>query len=316
MIVTRMPITNRATWLEARREDVTASEAAALYGRHKYLTRLELAYAKIYGERQDRKMESARRRGHILEPACAAAIEHDHGIVPWKVGHYLRGRSASDHRIRVGATLDYDVRMDGGDLCDALDKANVPHSWGELYGLPVQLAIECKSVDRDIFESEWSDGPPIYHVYQALVQAMLGDYDGAIIAALIVNYAHDLRLYTVPRDHALETKILADIADFWGDLDTGVMPPAEPRDNATIAGRTRPDNSAVVDLRGDPTWPLMLEERERLKAKVSGLEYDIDAIEVALKERMGDNTTALIDGWAVTWKADKRKVRSLRIERR
>ena len=51
LVVTHLPASPRAPWLEARRADVTASEVAALYGRHKYLTRLQLAYNKIYGER-------------------------------------------------------------------------------------------------------------------------------------------------------------------------------------------------------------------------------------------------------------------------
>lgn len=317
LVVTHLPASPRALWLEARRADVTASEVAALYGRHKYLTRLQLAYNKIYGERDSGgKPDVAKRRGNILEPACAAAVELDHGLAPRKVRHYLRGRDPANPLVRVGATLDYEIDADGGDLLDALDKAKVPHGWGELDGLPVRLACECKSVDRDIFDSEWADGPPVYHVYQALVQAMLGDYDGAIIAALVVNFAHDLHLYTVPRDLGLETKILADIAGFWGELDEGQLPAAEARDNKAMAKYTRPVDGSFIDLRGDATWELALEEREVLKRRIGGLEYEVDAIEARLKETLGDHTAALVDGWSVTWKADRNGKRTLRIDRR
>ena len=115
LVVTHLPASPRAPWLEARRADVTASEVAALYGRHKYLTRLQLAYNKIYGERDSGgKPDVAKRRGNILEPACAAAVELDHGLVPRKVRHYLRGRDPTNPLIRVGATLDYEIDADGG----------------------------------------------------------------------------------------------------------------------------------------------------------------------------------------------------------
>lgn len=127
------------------------------------------------------------------------------------------GHDTDDQRVRVGATLDYDFEMDGARLLDALHRGGIANQWDDLDGLPVRMAVECKSIDRDIFETEWADGPPAQHIYQAMTQAMLGGYDGALIAGLVVNYNHDLHMYAVPRDEKLERKILADIGDFWGD---------------------------------------------------------------------------------------------------
>lgn len=313
--VERIPIKSRASWLDDRRLDVTASEVAALYKEHKYLSALQLAYNKLYGEPAVQKRDTAKRRGVILEPACAAAIEHDHGLPTRKVMHYLRGRSASVPTLRIGATLDYDLEADGSRLLDALDTAKVPHAWDHLDGLPVSISVECKSLDRDIFEQEWSAGPPKQHIYQALVQAALGGYDGALIAALIVNYAHDLRIYTVARNPALEAKIAAAVAAFWTDMDANVLPEAEPRDNHIMAKFTRPVPNSVIDLRGDPAWPILLEERETWKAKEAAAKYEADAIEVRLKEVMGDHTIARVEGWRVSWAADKNGRRSLRIDR-
>lgn len=317
LIVTALPILSRAAWIEDRRQDITASEVAALFGRSKYCSALQVAHAKLYGE-PDQKRDGVLRRGHILEPACAAAVEHDHGLQLVKVRHYLRGRDPANACVKVGATLDYEHDGDGRDLLRALDKARVPHTWGELDGLPVRINFEHKAVDRDIFEDEWSDGPPAQFIYQALMQSMLGGYDGAIIAALVVNYAHDLHLYTVPRDEALEAKMLAAVAAFWDDLDQGVLPAAEARDNSTIAKATRPrtGDTSVVDLRGDPTWEILLEDRERLKAKAKAVDYELDAVEVRLKEAMGDCVIALIDGWSVSWKPNTKGVRSLKIDRK
>lgn len=315
LIVQSIPVTARAPWLEARRTRINASEVGTLYGKGKQTTRLQLAYAKLYGEPDKRRDAGVLRRGILLEPACAMAVEHDHGIALSKVRHYLAGHDTDDQRVRVGATLDYDFEMDGARLLDALHRGRIANQWDDLDGLPVRMAVECKSIDRDIFETEWADGPPAQHIYQAMTQAMLGGYDGALIAGLVVNYNHDLYLYAVPRDEKLERKILADIGDFWGDLDAGVMPAAEPRDNSTIARHTKPKPGSLLDLRGDPSWELLMEDREGLKARVKGLEYEIDAIEVRIKEAMGDHTIALVDGWKVTWNANTKGVRSLRVER-
>lgn len=316
LIVQSFPIVTREAWLDLRRPDVTASEIGALYGQHKHLTRLQLAYNKLYGEPDKTRDRGVLRRGHILEPACAAAIEHDHKIRVHKTRYYLRGWDPENPFIRTGASLDYEHEGDGTEFLQALDKAKIPHDLGGMHGLPIRVAVECKSVDRDVFESEWSDGPPAQHIYQALWQASLGGHDCAIIAGLVCNYDHDLHLYVVPRNPELEAKILADITEFIHSLEDGQMPEAEARDNATIAKMTKPVDGAVVDLRGDPAWEFLLEERERCKAKMRAVEYEIDALEVRLKEAMGDHTVALVDGWTVTWKPNSRGVRSLKIDRK
>jgi len=321
LTVTRIPIKRgpkgRAAWLEARREDVTGSEVPALYGRHKYLTRLGLVRAKQYGEPEPRRVDPVKRRGHILEPAVAAAIEHDHGLLVRKVNHYLRGRDPADPYLRAGATLDFDLETDGDTLLRALDRAHVAHTWDELDDLPVRLCIETKSVDRDIYDEEWKDGPPEQHRWQGLTQAMLGGYDGCIIAALVVNYAHDLHMFAVPRNPQLEAKICADISDFWRDYEAGELPAAEARDNSSMGKWSRPPPSgSVIDLRGDMSWPLMLEEREALKERASAVAYELDSIEARIKEALGDNTAALVDGWTLTWKPDKHGKRMLLIKRK
>ncbi len=95
LVVTTLPIRDRASWLEDRRLEVTASEIGALRGKHKQTTPLQLAYNKLYGEPDQKRDGGVLRRGHILEPACAAAVEHDHGIALAKIRHYLRGRDAN-----------------------------------------------------------------------------------------------------------------------------------------------------------------------------------------------------------------------------
>ena len=319
LAITHLPIADgakgRARWLADRREDVTASEVPALYGRHKYLTRLGLTYNKLYGE-NEAKRDTVLRRGQILEPAVAAAIEYDHGLQVRKVYHYLRGRDPADPHLRIGATLDYDLETDGTDLLETLARAKVRHPWDELDGLPVRLAIECKSLDRDIFDGEWTDGPPEQHVWQALVQAMLGGYDGALIAALVVNYSHDLHLFAVPRNPVLEAKICADVAGFWRAFEAGDKPAAEARDNASMGKWSRPEANTVVDLRDDMAWPLLLEEREMYQARIAAADHEVDAIEARLKEAIGDRTVALVDGWSVTWKPDKLGRRKLLISRK
>lgn len=316
--VNRLPKGSRMDWLALRREDLTASEAGALFGTHKYTTARKLMYDKAYGETEDRS-DSEKRRGQIMEPAVAEAITIDTSLRPRRCDHYLRAR-AGDPLVRMGATLDYDVRTDAAVLlADPKTRAGaLAAGWteGELY-----LTVECKSVDMGVFEREWANGPPPYHLIQVAQQSLLAGADGGIIACLVENRAKDLFLYPVPRHPAFEAKLVAEAREFWRMFESGEEPPVVALDNQFMATYFPADPAAgeaaqVVNLSEGAEWFELVEEREGLKMGIDRAKHRIDELEARLKDRMREATRAILPGWSITWNADKNGKRSLRIERR
>lgn len=318
--VERLPKGSRQDWLALRREDLTASEAGALFGAHKYTTLRKLQYDKAYGRSED-KSDSEKRRGQIMEPAVAEAITIDTPLRPRRCDHYLRAR-ASDRHVRLGATLDYDLVTTAEELL-AIDKLRLgvlAAGWDEMVG-DLLLTVECKSVDMGVFEREWASGPPAYHVIQAAQQAMLAGAHGGLVACLVENRAKDLFLYPVPRRPAFEARLVAEAREFWRMYEAGEEPPVVALDNGFMASYfpVEPgadDAAAVVNLTAEPGWRELVEERERLKMDIDRAETLIDGIEARIKDRMREAVRAILPGWSITWKPDKHGKRSLRIERR
>lgn len=318
--VDRLPKGSRQEWLALRQQDLTASEAGALFGVHKYTTARKLAHDKAYGE-QDGRTNAVRRRGQIMEPAVAEAIALDTPFRPRRCEHYLRARAA-DRLVRMGATLDYDLHVLADDLihCPHTRAGALDAGWDRRLGETLYLSIECKSVDPGVFEREWSAGPPPYHLIQVAQQALLAGADGGLVACLIENFTKDLVLFPVPRRPDFEARLIEEAREFWRRYEDGEDAPVVALDNAFMATYfpANPDErspDATVNLSAEPGWAELLVERERLTMAIEAGEKRIDEIEARLKDRMREAVRATLPGWSITWKADKNNKRSLKIRR-
>jgi len=275
--IERIPSGDRAAWLALRKQDVTASEIAALFDAHPYKTRLGL-YADKSGAGVDLGDNPAMRRGRILEPAVAEAWFEERGERLLKCGEYIR---ATEHRI--GATPDY-TRPNGE---------------------PVEL----KTVAPEKWE-EWGRAPPLAYQLQALVQAMLMDAPRAWLAVMVDNRAKDLHVSEVPRHAAAEARIIAAAAAFWAQVAAGDMPAADySRDAAALAALFPRDNGEVLDLSDSNRLPLILARRADLKAQIAAAEAEADAIDCEIKAAIGDASEATLPGWRITFKAQTRPER-------
>ncbi len=295
------PHTDRAAWLALRRADVTASDAGALFGVHKYMTPRKLQFEKAYGE--NRPQNSSMRRGKIMEPAVAEAVYLDMGWRMRKSETYLRARAA-DPFVRLGATRDYHLHLTREDLLRSpLREQVLALGWDRFEYM--DLACECKSVDPHVFEAEWGEHVPKYHIVQAAQQALLGDADGAIVACLMENRSKDLILYAVPRKPEFEAELIERVREFWRRSEAGLEYPPTPEDNAEMAMFfPEADTAQVVDLSDDPIWIERAKERQRLKGEIKKLDARIDAIEVMFKDMMRGASRAILPGWSISWRTN------------
>lgn len=277
MTTERIPATDRAAWLALRRQDVTASDVAALFGQHPYRTRLQV-YAEKTGRSDGIGDNAAMRRGRILEPAIAEAWFEDYGERLTKCSDYVR-----DPTLRIGATPDY-LRPNGE---------------------PVEL----KSVAPDVWES-WGEAAPLAYQLQTLVQAMLLDAPRGWLSVMVDNRAKDTHRFEVPRHPGAEAKIIAAVSEFWACVGKGEPPAADyTRDGTAIAAMFPRDNGDVLDWSGDNRMAVLLGRRADLKAIVGPAEDEIDAIDAEVKAKLGEASGASCGGFRISYKAQTRPER-------
>jgi predicted phage-related endonuclease len=257
-------ITSRGEWLDRRRNHVTASRVAAIFGEHPFLSRDELA-AELRGERNGGD-NPAMRAGRILEPAVIAAIIEEHpewapSIVKATTYHWLP-------EFRLGATPDY--------------------FWGD-DGL-----IQVKTVSPQEWE-RWRGTAPLAYVLQTLTELLVTGRTRGILAIMVRSPSYPLHLREVPRHAAAEQRILDAVVAWWREHDAGRIAPAV--SSAEIAAET--DDGSYIDLSGSNDLPGLLEERAQLKAGTSEAEKRLKAIDATIRERVGAARSAWLPGWLI-----------------
>jgi predicted phage-related endonuclease len=293
MPIERRIITDEAEWLRWRREDVTASVIAALFGLHPYETVYGLAAQKRGMALSEPKSSPLLDRGREFQEIVGRYIQRDHPTWKLRVAqHYLR-----DAARRLGGTPDFYVTIPG-------------------MGRGI---IEAKSVASLEFRRSWSDGVPAWVALQTLTCAMLARARFAIVAAIVMDpwkWPPELHEYHVPRHKDAERRLLEGVAKFWAAIDAGQMPdPDYSRDGGLIhAMMPHVTHGKTIDLTADNRMPELLMKREELKARIAemrDLEKQCKTIETEIYDKVGDAEICLAAGWFVNIKEIHKKAYSV-----
>jgi predicted phage-related endonuclease len=289
-MIERHVIADRVAWLMLRSRDLTASDLGAAIGVDRFKSPLAL-----YAEKQGiigTADNAAMQRGRWMEPAVIEAIREEHP--DWEVRKanvYLR-----DPELRLGCTADAVAITDRPGLTN----------------------IQLKVVAKPVFESQWSDGPPMSYQLQTLCEGMLMDAERSILAALVVDtYTASLRLFPVDRHVGAEGRLRGIAAAFWRNMASGRRPRADvTRDAETVAAMfpvSEPEQ--VLDLSADNRLGWLLPKRISLIAERDVLQAAIDEIETEVKDKMGAAERALLPGWRLSWPTQTRKAHAVRESR-
>lgn len=272
------PITDRASWLAKRTQDLTASDFAAAIGESPYKTALEL-YAEKTGVILPEPETAVMRRGRLLEPVAVAMLaeEHPDWAIEYPLNLYIR-----DASIRLGATPDAKATIDGK-----------------------LVNLQIKTANRLSYERDWANGPPDHIIYQTAVEGMLLDADRSIIVLLIVDYASfNLMEFPVERHPEAEARFRQDAIAFWDNIASGRLPAADlSRDAKTLAALfPQSVKEPVLDLSQYNALPGELKEWARLRDEVAERKERMDRIETGIKEKLGPAEIAELPGWRITWR--------------
>lgn len=285
-MIETIKITSREQWLSARKQDVTASAAAALLGEHPYLTPFELWALKM-GKIDDPEDTPAMKRGRLLEPVAIELMKERHPDWEFQLpGVYLR-----DPARRLGATPDLYARRPDGSMVNC----------------------QIKTADHWAFKANWFDKNtqsvdlPTWISFQTMIETELSLAEAGMVALMTIGNGLNLYEIDVPR-HAGAMRALSEaVADFWALMDSGKpMPPDYGRDGEAIKRVYDAGGAPAIDLTGDNGFGAALAAREQYKAIEKDAKEKVDLAETEIKAKMGNSDVAKYGGKSVTWKLQHR----------
>jgi predicted phage-related endonuclease len=280
--VQRIPIENRAQWLDLRRADVTASDLGALFGFDPYKSPRQLYEEKASG-RSDSEDNAVLRRGRWQEAAVVEMLAEMHP--DWRIerpNDYVR-----DPTLRLGATTDRLATLPDGEI----------------------VAIECKSVARSVFEDDWRDGPPLRVQLQALGNGMLRGVKRMLIAVLVRDqYTDEPQEIWIERHPGAEQRIVDGVREFWRRVESSEPYPFDfGRDKDLIAALYPKGGGAAIDLSGNNRVGFLCEERLAWAQRRAACEKALEVVEAEIMALLGDADRAEHPDYNISWKLQRRK---------
>ena len=235
-----------AEWLAGRKNDVTSTEAAALFGAGVYVkTPYELYHLKAGTVAAPEFEGNDRTRwGNRLEDAIARGIAEDLGLIvePFKV--YMR-----IPELRMGSSFDFKIVGINEDF----DGDNEARRMFAEHGHGI---MEVKNVDGLQFRRAWIDDgetieAPVHIEFQVQHQLEVADLGWSIIAPLVGGNTPKPIIRV--RDTDVGAAIREKVADLWARINAGAAPePDFTKDGDIIAQVYRDNDGSSIDLSDNP----------------------------------------------------------------
>lgn len=278
MTAITIPFTTEAAWLQARREDITSTESASLFGMSPYATAFEIWHRKHSNLEAEFTKNERMAWGNRLESAIAYGIAEERGweIEPMK--DYMR---LPDERI--GASFDFRI-------------LNLP-------GGPAHLEI--KNVDYLAFRDGWSDeagelAAPEHIEMQVQHQMLVSGYNRAFVGALVGGNRHVVIEYE-RRDDVIRS-IRQRIAKFWKSVDDhDEPPPVMPEDaEAVIRLHQYAEPGKVLDATTDSEIVEMVQHYQLAKLAEKNAKERADVLKAELLIAIGDAEKVIGPDWSLS----------------
>lgn len=282
-----MPLT--AEQREARRLGIGGSDAAAVVGRHPYVTPLALWLDKVHGREvvENERMEWGNRLESAIREAASDSIGESVSVPPDTFTHPL--------------TPIMRANVDG-----ILESGRI---------------LECKNIDQlawRMADDDLVDGVLKHHWYQVQHYAEVLDAPGAVVAYLVGG--NDLQLRHVERDRTFGKALRLREAAWWQKHIVGNVPPENgtPDDRMSLLERLHARESAGMLQTSDVDLVALARQYEAASKAIEAANAHRDGIKADLCSVIGA-AEGLDFGKAigkVTWKANKHGSRTLRVSLR
>ena len=278
-------MTGRDEWLAWRRGGIGASDIAGILGISPWASPYSV-WANKVGLVADEESTEQMEMGLDMEPAVERMFHRKTGLwvacqqelvqhpdLPW-------ARASLDGRVFESAGLASDDR-------DA--------SLGNYEGKTTSDSV-----------AKWEEGVPVQYETQVQWQMFVTGAEHTWVGCLHASFGAKFRVYEIHRNDDDIAFIYERVARFWTDHIVTGTPPETDAHTATTdtLGRLPADAGEIVDL---SDLSAEFARLEALRATRANTEERIDAIENAIKARMGSATEAMVGGRvAATWRQSDR----------
>lgn len=274
---------SKSEWLRFRSEDITSTEAAALFGLSPYTTLFELWHRKRDAALVTIEENERMKWGTRLQDPIARGLAADNNLSIRAMPEYMRLTEE-----RAGSSFDYRIiRFDGAVDCDD------------------DGIFEAKNVDSLAFREGWAvddsgiEAPPHIEI-QVQHQLWVSGLRWARIGALIGG--NKGVIITRVRDEKIIGEIKTRIAAFWKSIKEGIEPaPDFARDSEFVVRlNSFAEPNKTVDMTADGELEALAKEYKALGDAASTADKERKAIKAQLLVKIGDAEKAVGDGFTIT----------------
>lgn len=288
--------TTKQEWLDLRKSFVGASEVAAIFDAHPYISHYELWHEKSGLYKKPNLEEERIFWGNQLEDSIANGIASLKGLSIKKRGF----ESLQYHPSIKGfaSTLDFEIEA--------------------MEGLEGPGVFEIKNVDWLSFKSKYllegdNVQAPLYVEIQLQAQMAVTGYQWGLCGILVGGNT----AYLIPRKRSEKAikQIEQAITHFWGTVEKGQKPnPSKENDYKITLEAYEPVDESVTPLE-DSINPKLA---EYLKANATQTELTKlkGVLKAEILERLGNYENGFTDQFWVSNKADKNGLRKMKITER
>lgn len=258
-----------------RKRHVGGSEVAALFDEHPNLTHFELWH---------------RKAGNIAESEFAGTERSQWGVA------------------LEPAIIDEACRRETWTLAD---KPEFVSNGRGLGGHPdahvligeARATLECKCVDRLIVRG-WGDEPPMNYLLQVQTYMGLAGHDSGVLVALVGG--NELRIWHYDFRPRLFAEIERRVENFWRSVEQGDPPaPDFAADGRVIGELYGHGDGGHVDLTGDNYAAVLAQRFLSAKTDEKEARERAEAAKAELVQKIGNASTARLDGFALTARRTK-----------
>jgi putative phage-type endonuclease len=272
-------------WLRLRQRDetgypvVSASEAAAVHGEHRYKTKWALAYDKIADEPEATETNRAMERGNRLEPVILEWVADEIG-----------------EQVYTPEVM-YSVTSGGASLIATLDGIV-----GEQDN--PKRVVEIKTYNRQWDENTDIDGRgplPSHWFWQGVHQAACAGVDEVLWG--IFDSTLDLHLYTQKMDSGIIGKHVGRVSDFCRHIASGNVP-SEWEHTYDDLAKALPVNEETREI---GAYEALLAQLRTVQAQKKDIAAHEDELKAEIALALDGSTVGTIGGnTVVTWKQQSR----------
>lgn len=278
-----------AGWHALRAQDLTSTDAAALFGLSPYKTPFELWHEKKAGQVVQIDQNDRMLWGNRLQDAIAEGIAEDQGLIIRPMREYVRLGG-----LRVGSSFDFEI------------EGVLPSSpFAAAFAAAGPGILEVKNVDWLAFRNGWTIEDnfveaPAHIEIQTQHQQLVAGRSWSLIGALVGGNRYEvIERKADPQVHA---GILAKAREFWQSIaDNRAPDPVMPEDaEAVIRMHGFAEPGKLYDARKDTALAQMIADYSRLKREAKDLDEIAQVRKAEILQRIGDAEKVLLDGYSVS----------------